>query len=100
MEKKYLLQFCIKAEPDDEVMPHDIPMEGVFAKDREDTTRLLAAVFDRFPKYRIAIISTVTERDGVLFTDFDSIAVNEEWNGVKLKGIGVKVPKEMFNMME
>jgi len=100
MEKKYLLQFCIKAEADDEFLPHDIPMDGVFAKDREDVTRLLAAVFDKFPKYRIAIISTVTERDGGWFTDFDSIAVNEEWNGETRQGIGVKVPKEMFNMME
>ena len=61
----------------------------------------MEGVFNKFPKYRTAIVSELVEdhERGIGFYEFRFFAVNNGWNGKKASGYAVDIPVDMFNMM-
>lgn len=104
--KKYLVQFCL--ETDEKIgkiggiRPQYIPERGFIAEcSNEKLTDILEGAFDKFPKYRTAVVGELVEvhNSGIEFYEFRFFAVNNGWNGKKASGYTVDIPVDMFNMM-
>lgn len=104
--KKYLVQFCLETDEKTAeiggIRPQYLPEKGFIAEcSNEKLTDIMEGVFNKFPKYRTAIVSELVEdhERGIEFYEFRFIAVNNGWNGKKAKGYAVDIPVDMFNMM-
>lgn len=104
--KKYLVQFCeelsLGSAPFGKFNPQYIPTKGIIAEfSHEKISDLMESVFDRYPKYHIAIVSEIEagKNGKVAISEFKFIAVNQEWNGKKATGYAVDIPADMFKMM-
>lgn len=105
--KKYLVQFCLETDEKTAeiggIRPQYLPEKGFIIAEcsNEKLTDIMEDVFEKFPKYRTAIVSELVEdhERGIEFYEFRFIAVNNGWNGKKAKGYAVDIPIDMFNMM-
>ena len=104
--KKYLVQFCLETDEKTAeiggIRPQYLPEMGFIAESsNEKLTDIMEGVFEKFPKYRTAIVSELVEdhERGIEFYEFRFFAVNNGWNGKKASGYAVDIPIDMFNMM-
>ena len=105
--KKYLVQFCLETDEKTGeiggIRPQYLPEKGFIIAEcsNEKLTNIMEGVFNKFPKYRTAIVSELVEDHdrGIEFYEFRFIAVNNGWNGKKASGYAVDIPVDMFNMM-
>lgn len=104
--KKYLVQFCLETDEKTAeiggIRPQYLPEKGFIAESsNEKLTDIMEGVFEKFPKYRTAIVSELVEdhERGIEFYEFRFFAVNNGWNGKKASGYAVDIPVDMFNMM-
>ena len=104
--KKYLVQFCLETDETTgkigSIEPQYLPEKGFIAEcSNEKLTNIMEGVFNKFPKYRTAVVSEFVEdhERGIKFFELRFIAVNNGWNGKKASGYAVDIPVDMFNMM-
>lgn len=100
--KKYLLQFYKKVYvAEEKQLPDLVPEMGVIAEvSRAKLVDLIDKTFDMFPYYCMAAISIVKKAEAGKheFLQFDSYALNEDWNEQIFEAEVTKEPRVLFEM--